>query len=114
MSALISVITICYNPGDDLLPTIQSVINQKDCNLEYIIIDGKSSDGSVELIRQIAEKDDRIKWISQKDEGIYDAMNKGIDLATGNWLNFMNAGDKFANNEVLSQIEFDKRKRVEI
>lgn len=86
----ISVVTVCYNAADTIEKTMLSVLNQTHHDIEYIIIDGGSTDGTVEIIRKYA---DRIAyWVSEPDKGIYDAMNKGIKVATGEWINFMNAG----------------------
>lgn len=102
MKPLISVVTVCFNAVKDIEKTILSVINQTYENIEYIIIDGGSTDGTVDIIKKYA---DRITyWISEPDKGIYDAMNKGIKVATGGWINFMNAGDEFAENDVLKNI----------
>lgn len=98
-SPLISIITVCFNTIETIEQTILSVINQTYPHIEYIIIDGGSTDGTVEIIKKYA---DRITyWVSEPDKGIYDAMNKGIIRATGSWLSFMNAGDRFANSNVL-------------
>ena len=96
----ISVITVNLNHKEGLLKTIESVINQTDLlRLEYLIIDGGSSDGSQELIRNYEPF--LSYWVSEPDRGIYDAMNKGISRATGDYLIFLNAGDLFANQNVL-------------
>lgn len=100
----ITIITVVYNGEDVLEKTIQSVINQKYENIEYIIVDGCSTDSSIDIILKYEEKIDC--WISEKDSGIYDAMNKGIKLAAGEWLNFMNAGDVFFDLDVIKDIEF--------
>jgi len=105
---LISIITVVYNGEKHLEETIQSVINQNYPNVEYIIIDGGSTDGTLDIIKKYEHVIDY--WVSEPDKGIYDAMNKGIDVATGNWINFMNAGDKFANKFVLSKIKFGSLK----
>lgn len=99
---LISIITVVLNGEQYLYKTIQSVINQTYNNLEYIIIDGGSTDRTVDLIKKNKDKIDY--WVSEKDNGIYDAMNKGIDIATGEWINFMNAGDEFYNYSVLMNL----------
>jgi Glycosyl transferase family 2 len=102
---LISVITVVFNGEQKIAQTIQSVINQDCENVEYIIIDGGSSDRTIEIIEQYADRIDY--WQSAEDLGIYDAMNKGIDLATGEWLNFMNCGDLFYSYQSLSAIPLD-------
>lgn len=102
LSPIISIITVTYNDAKRLEKTIKSISKQSYKNIEYIIIDGGSSDGTLAIIQQYEKS--ITKWISEKDEGIYDAMNKGIQLAQGNWINFMNAGDIFHNLNVLSNI----------
>jgi len=99
---LISIITVVYNGEKYLEETIQSVINQTYDNIEYIIIDGGSTDGTLDIINKYKDKIDY--WVSEKDSGIYDAMNKGIDLATGEWINFMNAGDYFFDYSTITNI----------
>ena len=97
---LISIITVVFNGEDFLEETIQSVLNQTYRNIEYIIIDGASTDGTLEIIKKYKSSIDYFS--SEKDKGIYDAMNKGIDAANGNWINFMNAGDKFYDSTTCS------------
>lgn len=99
---LISVISVCYNAAEDLGKTINSVIRQTYDNIEYIIIDGGSQDGTIELIKRNSLHIS--KWISEPDGGIYDAMNKGIRLATGDWIIFMNAGDTFYYDGALHDV----------
>lgn len=99
---LVSVITIVYNGEKDVERTIYSVINQTYRNIEYIIVDGGSKDSTVDIIR--SHENHIIKWISESDKGIYDAMNKGIKMASGEWLVMMNAGDIFADENVLENI----------
>lgn len=89
----ISVVTVCYNAVETLEETMLSVLNQTYPNVEYIVIDGGSTDGTVDIINKYADK--LAYWVSEPDKGIYDAMNKGIAIATGNYINFMNAGDKY-------------------
>lgn len=97
-----SIITINYNNKEGLELTIQSVLGQTCKDYEYIIIDGGSTDGSVDVIRQYA---DHISyWVSEPDKGRYNAMNKGIRQATGDYLNFMNSGDTFHSPKVLEDI----------
>lgn len=98
----ISVITVVYNGAEYLEDTIKSVINQSYENVEYLIIDGGSKDGTVEIIKKY--KDYLAYWISEPDDGLYFAMNKGIDKATGNWIIFMNCGDNFYDKDVLSRV----------
>lgn len=97
----ISVVTICYNAANLLEKTILSVITQTYPNIEYIIIDGASNDGTVDIIKKYDHSITR--WMSEPDEGIYDAMNKGIKLASGDYINFMNAGDIFHSKESVSE-----------
>lgn len=97
-----SIVTVCYNVADKLEDTIKSVIGQKYHNIEYIIIDGLSNDGTVEIIKKHSK--DVTLWISEKDKGVYDAMNKGIMMASGDYINFMNAGDVFYNDYVLKEL----------
>lgn len=94
-----SIITINYNDKEGLSRTIKSVVNQTSKDFEYIIIDGGSTDGSVDIIKQNA---DHINyWVSEKDKGVYNAMNKGIAQAKGDYLVFMNAGDCFHTPDIL-------------
>lgn len=98
---LVTVITIVFNGERYLEATIQSVINQTYSNFEYIVIDGGSTDGTLNIIRKYESRIDY--WISQSDNGIYDAMNQGIALAGGEWLNMMNGGDEFFDANVLQK-----------
>lgn len=88
---LISIITINYNNSIGLADTIRSVISQIDANYEYIVIDGGSTDDSVKVIKQYEDK--LSYWVSERDRGIYHAMNKGIEQATGDYCLFLNSGD---------------------
>ena len=101
----ISIITVVFNSVNYIEETINSVINQTYSNIEYIIIDGSSTDGTKELINKYKTKIDY--YISEKDHGIYDAMNKALNHVTGSWIVFMNSGDKFYNNKVLSDINLN-------
>jgi glycosyltransferase involved in cell wall biosynthesis len=101
-SPLISIITVVYNSASTLEQTILSVINQTYENIEYIIIDGGSTDGTVDIINKYEDK--LAYWVSEPDNGIYDAMNKGINRATGEWINFMNAGDGFNSYNILEDV----------
>lgn len=98
-----SVITINYNNCNGLRHTIESVVNQTFRNFEYIVVDGGSTDGSVEVIKEYETNINY--WISEPDGGIYNAMNKGIAQAHGEYCIFMNSGDFFYNNSVMKLVE---------
>lgn len=102
----ITVITVCYNVSDVIEKTMRSVLDQTYENLEYIVIDGASTDNTTETIKSVFnEYPNRKKiCISEPDDGIFDAMNKGVRMASNEWLNFMNAGDCFYSNDVLEKI----------
>jgi glycosyltransferase involved in cell wall biosynthesis len=97
-----SIITINYNDKEGLSRTIKSVINQTSKNFEYIVIDGGSTDGSVDIIKQNIDYINY--WVSEKDKGVYNAMNKGIAQAKGDYLVFMNSGDCFHTPDVLDSL----------
>lgn len=99
---LYSIITINYNNATGLEQTIKSVLGQTSHDYQFIIIDGGSTDGSVEIIKQNAEHIDY--WVSEPDGGRYPAMNKGIKQAKGDYLNFMNSGDTFHSSTVLEDV----------
>lgn len=99
---LVTIVTVVFDGESSIEATIQSVINQSYTNFEYIIVDGGSRDGTVDKIREYDNYIDL--WISDKDAGIYDAMNKAITLASGEWLNFMNCGDVFTSKEIVADI----------
>ncbi len=98
----LSVITIVYNNVRDIERTILSVVNQTYTNIEYVIVDGLSNDGTLQVIDKY--KNQIAAFISEKDEGIYDAMNKGLALATGDYVIFMNSGDEFYDNETVAAV----------
>ena len=99
---LISIITVVYNDKIKLEETILSVIGQTYDNVEFIIIDGSSTDGTINIIKKYEDKIDY--WVSEKDSGIFDAMNKGILASKGDYINFMNAGDFFTKNNLVSEV----------
>ena len=102
MKIKFSIITVAYNASQVLKKTILSVINQTYNPIEYIIIDGGSSDGTVDLIRQY--QSGLHYWISEPDKGIYDAMNKGLRVATGDYVWFLNAGDTLQHHHIVSDV----------
>lgn len=100
---MISVITPVYNSKQFIEDCIKNVIDQNCPQVEHIIVDGNSTDGTVEIIKQYADKHQHIKWISEKDKGQSDAMNKGIAMANGSILSFLNADDYY-NPHVLNRV----------
>nr|WP_283770023.1 glycosyltransferase family 2 protein [Mucilaginibacter sp. Bleaf8] len=97
-----SVITIVYNNVRDMERTMLSVINQTYSNIEYIVVDGASTDGTLEVIRKYESK--VAKLVSEKDKGIYDAMNKGLAMATGDYVLFMNSGDEIYAPDTVARV----------
>lgn len=100
LKPLLTVITVVFNGEKYLEETILSVISQSCDNIEYVIIDGGSTDGTIDIIRKYEHAISY--WISEKDHGIYDAMNKGIRLATGSYVHLLNAGDVYTHSNVFS------------
>ena len=102
----LTVITVCYEAEDEIAGTMLSVLGQSYAELEYIIVDGESKDDTVPIAKGIAGQYPcrDVKIISEPDKGVYDAMNKGVRLATGEWVCMMNAGDRFADKDVLSKV----------
>lgn len=98
----ISLITVSYNAEKTIEKTIQSVLNQDYADVEYIVIDGLSKDGTMEIVNRYKDKIAVVK--SEKDKGMYDGINKGIGIATGDIIGILNADDVFATNDILSQI----------
>ena len=99
-----SIITVTYNAGKVLEDTIQSVVFQTYRNVEYIIVDGGSTDNTLDVVHKYQERISKV--ISEPDKGLYDAMNKGIRMATGDYLCFLNAGDELHENETLQKIVY--------
>lgn len=99
---IVSIITVVFNGVNEIEETIKSVLIQSYKNIEYIIIDGGSTDGTVCIIEKYQKKIHR--WKSEKDKGIYYAMNKGLSLATGEYVYFLNAGDTIYNKDVIANM----------
>lgn len=106
MKPIISVITICYNAEKEIENTMISVLEQSFKDIEYIIVDGASKDGTMNKVRQILSRypNCNVQVISEPDKGIYDAMNKGIKKASGEWVILMNSGDMFLDDNVLENV----------
>lgn len=98
----ISIITVCYNAAKTIEQTIQSVLHQTYSSIEYIIIDGASGDGTLSVIEKYREQISTL--VSEQDKGLYDAMNKGLQQATGEYVFFLNADDLFYDNRVLEKL----------
>ena len=109
----ISIITVVYNNKETIQDCIDSVLSQEYDDLEYVIVDGASTDGTVEIIKDVVKRypEKSIKFISEKDDGIYDAMNKGIGLASGDIIGILNSDDAYYTNDCLSTVvnEFQKK-----
>ncbi len=103
---LVSIITVCYNSEKTIRDTIESVLGQTYTKIEYILIDGNSKDRTIEIIKsyesKFEEKGIAYKWISEPDKGIYDAMNKGIDVASGELIGIINSDDWYEINAIES------------
>lgn len=98
----VSIITVCFNAGKTVGDTLASVAAQKHPDIEHIVVDGASTDGTLDVIKRHGERVARL--ISEPDQGIYDAMNKGLRLATGEAIGFLNADDVYADTEVLTRV----------
>jgi glycosyltransferase involved in cell wall biosynthesis len=110
---LVSIITVCFNSSKTINETLLSVKNQTYPNLEHIIIDDSSSDSTLDVIKKFPHVS---KIISEPDNGIYDAMNKGIKIATGNIIGILNSDDIYSSNDTISNIvlEFEKEKKLDM
>lgn len=100
----LSIITVTYNPGNSLISTLHSIEKQKEYEIELLIIDGGSTDNTINIANSYKNKFSSVIVVSEPDNGIYDAMNKGIDLAKGDYLFFLNAGDVFFDENVLKNV----------
>lgn len=99
----ISIVTVCLNAAAHLTTTIQSVVSQTYPNIEYIVIDGQSTDGTLDILKKYETS--ITKWVSEKDKGIYDAMNKGIQMSTGDAILLLNAGDFLQPNAIEEMVQ---------
>jgi glycosyltransferase involved in cell wall biosynthesis len=99
----LSIITVCYNDASALERTINSIKNQ-NFQLEHIVIDGGSTDGTVDLLKKYRLKCDNLAYLSEPDNGVYDAINKGVHIATSEYILVLNAGDTFFSNDAINQI----------
>ena len=109
----ISLITACYNSAETIGTAIESVLSQKGVDVEYIVVDGGSKDGTVDIIKEYADKtlnfqlltpNFTFRWLSESDKGMYDAINKGIKMATGDIIGILNADDVLATDDTLARI----------
>ena len=101
----ITIVTVAYNSAKTIKDTIESVLSQTYKNYEYIIVDGKSKDNTLDIVKEYEPRfEGRLRWISEPDKGIYDAMNKGISMATGEVVGILNSDDIFYDENVLETI----------
>ena len=103
----ITLITACYNSAGTIRTAIESVLSQKGVDLEYIVVDGGSKDGTVDIIKEYSTRSTSSTWfkyISELDKGMYDAINKGIAMATGDVVGILNADDVLATDDTLAHI----------
>ena len=101
----ITVITVCRNSAATLQDTLESVLAQSWTGYEYLVVDGGSTDGTLEMLQDVEGRfHGRLKWISEPDNGIYDAMNKGVRMSSGDVVGFLNADDYYQDNGVLETI----------
>lgn len=101
----ISIITVTYNSSKTLKDTLESVLKQTYKDYEHIIVDGLSKDNTMEIVKEYERKyDGKLRYISEKDTGLYDAMNKGIKMATGDIIGILNSDDIYAHENVLKEI----------
>lgn len=123
MNPKITIVTVVRNAESTIEQTMLSVLHQTYSNIEYIIVDGASTDGTLQIIKNYESRIMNgefpnivsFKFISEPDKGIYDAMNKGIDMATGEWMLFLNSGDRLATEKIFSQLFEEKQyKNVDV
>lgn len=112
MNPLISIVTVTYNAVDCIEPTIVSIVNQTYNDVEYIIVDGGSTDGTLDIVEKYRNRISKV--ISESDSGIYDAMNKGLAMASGEWICFINAGDLLYDEHVLANVFSGREYKEEV
>ena len=111
----VTIVTVCYNSESTIRKTIESVLRQTYTNIEYVVIDGNSQDKTLDIIREYQECfKGRMKLVSEPDEGIYDAMNKGIRLAEGELIGILNSDDHYEENAVEEIVKAWDRKGMQI
>lgn len=101
---LVSIVTPTFNAREVLTGCLENVAGQTDLHMEHLVVDGGSTDGSVDVLRQFADSHPHLRWLSGPDQGIYDAMNKGIGLARGHWLYFLGADDRLLTPASLANL----------
>ena len=114
----VSLITACYNSAKTIKTAMESVLSQQGVDVEYIVVDGASTDGTVDTIKEYSTRSTyttrlSFKWISERDRGMYDAINKGIKMATGDVIGILNADDVLASDDTLERIA-ERFSRVEV
>jgi len=109
---LVSIVTVTYNAENHLETTIQSIAGQTYSNIEYIVVDGQSTDRTPKIIQKYQSV--IAKWISEPDDGLYDAMNKGLRMANGEYIWFINAGDSIRSPETLDKIFDEQHKPADV
>lgn len=106
MKPLVTIVTVCRNSANTIRQTIDSVLRQNYCNIEYIIVDGKSTDATIDILEEYKRmRPDKFKFISEIDSGLYFAMNKGIDLATGELIGIINSDDIYCENAISNIVD---------
>lgn len=114
MKPVVTVVTVCFNSVKTIEKTIKSVLEQPCEDYEYLIIDGLSSDGTLDVIKAYEQKfQGRLKYISEKDKGWYDAMNKGVALAEGSFINFLNSDDYFETGALKKVVDYIKANHID-
>ncbi|GAB1415652.1 glycosyltransferase family 2 protein [Paludibacter sp.] len=104
-SLKISIITVSYNSASTIRDTFESVLAQTYKNIDYIVVDGNSSDDTIKIIKEYEPKfNGRMRWLSEPDEGLYDAMNKGISMASGDIVGILNSDDFYPENDILNKV----------